>query len=92
MMIASFAALVAGLITGLVFRPLAIVPIALVFLVVLFTFGADSGLSIILAALIVIWVMNIGYLAGALLSYYVLGTVSGQARARSNPLARWFMR
>jgi len=92
MLIAAFAAFVAGLIAGLVFRPLAIIPIAIVFLVVLFTFGVHRGMSSIVAALIIVWVMNIGYLAGAMLSYYVLGTILGQSRERSNPLSRWFMR
>lgn len=92
MIIASFAAFVAGLIAGLVFRPLAIIPIAVMFLVVLFTFGVQQHMSAIIAALIIVWVMNIGYLSGALLSHFVLGAMFRNARPRSTWFARWFMR
>jgi hypothetical protein len=92
MLIAAVAAFAAGLIAGLVFRPLAIIPIAIIFLVVLFTFGVHRGMPGIVAGLIIVWVMNVGYLSGALLSYYVLGAIFRRPRERSTWLARWFMR
>lgn len=92
MLIAGIAAFAAGVIAGLVFRPLAIIPIAILFLVVLFTFGVHRGMSAIVAGLIIVWVMNVGYLAGALMSFYVLGTLFRRPREGSTWFARWFMR
>ena len=67
MQIATIAALVVGLLTGLLFRPLALVPCTIVLLIAFILMRNTLDISVLSLVLICIVMVNVGYLLGTLI-------------------------
>lgn len=61
-------AFAAGLILGIFFRALAVVGLALIFVLGLVLFGENSGIPILSGAVVFTVMVNLGYMAGAMAS------------------------
>jgi hypothetical protein len=68
LLIAMTLALAAGLMTGLLFGPLAIIPVAILFLAIVFAATGTLGVPWIVSAIVVVIAVNVGYLLGALIA------------------------
>lgn len=60
-------AFAAGLVLGIFFRALAVLALAIVFVLGLMIFGKGSGIPLLTGSVVFTVLVNIGYMAGALL-------------------------